>query len=456
MVGNSSQPGEFEEALRDAVARLERARDRERRLGEITRAISASLDLDQVLEMIRRAVVETLGFDRCGIFLVEPEQGIIRGVCGTDRHGEWEDLHNTSFSLEEDPDGPMQRVVRRDIDYFLTDDWDRGERFPPGHTSHGVRAHALVPLMAGDLVVGILAVDNLMTSRTIGEPAVKELFGFADAAAVAIQNARLYTAATRRSEDLAAEVATQTTRLQEARERMLQAERMAAIGIFAGRLAHDLRNPLNVLQLNLQLLRRRLGEDPQVLRPFERVEQAMQQASAMVTDLLDFARLGEPRLAQFRLEPLLRRQSQEQTPPEGVQFQLEVEPDLPPLEADLEQLQQALRHLVSNALQAMRDQQGSITLAARRVDGAIAVSVSDEGCGIPPERIERLFDPLFTTRPRGTGLGLAVCRKIVENHGGEIKVESVPDRGTTFTLLLPISRQPSDEGGQEKPKSDDW
>lgn len=440
MTGNASHETSAEQALRDLIARLERARDRERSLREITRAISASLDLDRVLEMIRRAVIETLQFDRCGIFLVEPEQGIIRGVCGTDREGRPESIADRVFSLEEDPDGPMQRIVRREIDYFLTDDWDAGGRFPPDHPSHGVHAHALVPLRAGELVVGILAVDNLIHNRPIGVQEVEELFAFADTATVAIQNARLYTAATRRSEDLAAAMALQTRELRQAQQQLVQAERLAAIGHFARRLAHDLRNPLNVLQLNLQLLGRRIGEDESLHRPLDRVEQALQQATAMVADLLDFARLDEPRPAPLRLEPLLRRQMEQFPLPEGIRFRLEVEPELPDLEADSEQLQQAVRHLVSNALQAMRDREGTITLAARRFDERIAVIVRDEGCGIPSELMDRLFDPLFTTRPRGTGLGLAVCRKIVESHGGEVCVESAPDQGATFTLLLPLQR----------------
>lgn len=440
MKGNCDPDDRQERALLEVVARLERARDRERRLREITRAISASLDLEQVLEMIRRAVIETLGFDRCGIFLVEPENGLIRGVCGTDRNGGREELWDEVFRLDDDPEGPMQRIVRREIDYFLTDDWDQGGRFPAGHPSQGVRAHALVPLRAGDRILGILGVDNLLTDRPIGEPEVDELFGFADTAAVAIQNARHYAAATRHSADLAATVATRTHELQEARERMVHTEQLVAIGSFAGRMAHDLRNPLNVLQLNLQLLRRRLSDDPQILRPFDRVEQAMQQASAMVTDMLDFARLGEPRLAQLSLEPLLRRQIENQKLPEGVSFQLEVAPDLPAIDADLEQLQQALRHLIANALYAMRGRQGRIHLTADPRGDAVALVLRDEGCGIAPDLMSRVFDPLFTSRPRGTGLGLAVCRKIVENHGGQIMVESIPERGTTFTLLLPIRR----------------
>lgn len=426
-------------ALREIVARLERVTDRQRRLGEITRAISASLDLEQVLEMIRRAVIETLGFDRSGIFLIDKEQGVIRGVCGTDRQGRREEIHDQVFRIGDDPEGPMERIYRRELDYFLTDDWDRGGRWPVDHPSHGVRAHALVPFRAGEEVVGILAVDNLLTDRPIGEEQIEELFTFADAAAVAIQNARFFAAATQRSEDLAAAVASRTSELEQAQERLLHAERLAAIGAFARRLAHDLRNPLNVLQLNLQLLRKRIPEDPQLARPLERVEQALQQASAMVTDLLDFAHLGEPRLSLTRVESLLQLLMEETALPAGVTLRLEVAPDLPPVQADVEQLQQALRHLVTNALQAMQGRSGAVTLTARRQGDRVALCVSDEGCGIPAEILDRLFDPLFTTRPRGTGLGLAVCRKIVENHGGEIRVESVPGAGSTFMLLLPAS-----------------
>jgi PAS domain S-box-containing protein len=425
-----------EHALREIVARLEQARERQRTLGEITRAISASLDLAQVLEMIRRAVIEALGFDRAGIFLVDEERGVIRGVCGTDRAGNREDISWDELPLSADTDGPMERIYRQEIDYFLTEDWDHDRRWPAGHPSHGVRAHALVPFRAGNRVVGIVAVDNLLTERPIGQEEVAELFLFADAAAVAIQNARLYAAVRGHSSDLEATVEARTAELQRAQEQLLQSARLAAIGDFAGRVAHDLRNPLNVLQLNLQLLRSRASADPSLSRPLERVEQAMNQAAALVTDLVDFARLGSPRPALMRIEPLLRRLIEERTVPEGVQIVLEIEPELPPIAADMEQLHRMLANLVTNALQAMNG--GTVTLAARREGERIALVVRDEGAGIAPETLPRIFEPLFSTRQRGTGLGLAVSRKIVESHTGEIHVESRLGAGSTFTVLLPL------------------
>jgi signal transduction histidine kinase len=428
---------QHEDALREIVARLEQVHERQRTLGEITRAISASLDLEQVLEMIRRAVIELLGFDRAGIFLVDEEHAVIRGVCGTDRQGNREDISGDELPLATDADGPMQQIYRQEIDYFLTEDWDRGGRWPSEHPSHGVRAHALVPFRAGNRVVGIVAVDNLLTQRPITEEEVQELFLFADTAAVAIQNARLYAAAARHSSDLEATVAARTAELQRAQEQLLQSERLAAIGSFAGRVAHDLRNPLNVLQLNLQLLRGRASSDPSMSRPLERVEQAMSQAASLVTELVDFARLGSPRAAPMRIEPLLRRVIEERTPPAAVQMVLEIAPDLPPIAADMEQLHRAVGNLVTNALEAMSGA-GTITLAARREGDRIALVVRDEGSGIAAENLPRIFEPLFSTRRR-TGLGLAVCRKIVESHAGELHVESQLGAGATFTVLLPLN-----------------
>jgi PAS domain S-box-containing protein len=431
-----------EHALREVVARLEQARERQRTLGEITRAISASLNLEQVLEMIRRAVIEALGFDRAGIFLVDEERAVIRGVCGTDRAGNREDISWDEMPLTTDTDGPMERIYRQEIDYFLTEDWDRDGRWPPGHPSHGVRAHALIPFRAGNRVVGIVAVDNLVTQRPIGQEEVEELFLFADAAAVAIQNARLYAAAARHTSDLEAIVEARTAELRQTQEQLLSSERLVAIGSFAGRVAHDLRNPLNVLQLNLQLLRSRASSDPALSRPLERVEQAMNQAAALVTDLVDFARLGSPRPAPMRIEPLLRRLVEERTPPDGVQILLEIEPELPSIAADMEQIHRLLVNLVTNALQAM-NRAGTVTLAARREGDRIALVVRDEGTGIAAETLPRIFEPLFSTRHRGNGLGLAVSRKIVESHAGEIHVDSCPGIGSTFTVLLPLAPPPA-------------
>jgi two-component system NtrC family sensor kinase len=429
-----------EAALRETVARLEAAQERQRHLAGITRAITSSLDLNQVLEMIRCAVIEALGFDRAGIFLVDEERPILRGVCGTDRHGRRESLSDFSMELLAESDWPMDRIYRGEIEYFLTENWTRDGDWPEGHPCHQVKAHALVPFRADGRVLGILAVDNLLSNRPIAEDEVQELFLFADTAAVAIQNARLYAEEARRA-------AEREKALERTQEKLIESERTAIVGQFASKIVHDLRNPLNVFQLNLQLLRSRAKDDELLLRPLDRLDHAAARAGAMVADLLDLARLGTPKPAPTPIRPLLERVKEDVACPDEVQVEIDCRPDLPILLADVEQIRRALWHLMTNALWALGEAGGTIRLAAQ-VEGDLAfLSVTDTGCGIPKEEISRIFQPFYALRPRGNGLGLTVCRNIVENHAGTIAVDSRVNHGSTITIRLPLAGCRDDDQG---------
>jgi serine phosphatase RsbU (regulator of sigma subunit)/GAF domain-containing protein/CheY-like chemotaxis protein len=165
-----------------------------RRLQDLTRTVSSTLDIDEVLRAVRNSVIEALGYDRCSIFLVDPEAGDIQGRWGTSRTGEIVDISSTREPLTGDL--PLSRVARGEIDYFLTDDWDayvieqRGKH--PYVDLEGVRAHALLPLTARDRIVGVLSVDNLMSEKPILKEDIDEILPFTYQAAIAIENSSLY------------------------------------------------------------------------------------------------------------------------------------------------------------------------------------------------------------------------------------------------------------------------
>jgi signal transduction histidine kinase len=159
---------------------------------------------------------------------------------------------------------------------------------------------------------------------------------------------------------------------------------------------------------------------------------------------MDFSRPARPEFSLCALEELLKKTVAEQSQvmtARGVALDLDVEPGVPAVQADGEKLKQVILNLIRNAAEAM-PAGGGIGLALRRAGANVEIAVADTGPGIPAKLIEKIFSPFFTTKPDGTGLGLALSRKIVEDHGGKITVKSEPGQGSVFTMVLPIEHPP--------------
>ncbi len=241
--------------------------------------------------------------------------------------------------------------------------------------------------------------------------------------------------------ELAAAFNHMTRQLIEQRERLLQAERVAAWRELARRLAHELKNPLFPLQITVENLKRAHEQNP------EQFEEVFQESTAtllaeltnlrtIVNRFSDFAKMPPPRLEAVSVNDVVHRVGklfQAQLASAGISATLDLDESIPAIEADPEQLARALQNLVLNALDAMQ-QGGSLTLRTRRRDGGIRLEVSDTGAGLTPEECERVFTPYYTSKQHGTGLGLAIVQSVVADHGGTIAVESEPRRGTTFRL----------------------
>jgi signal transduction histidine kinase len=218
--------------------------------------------------------------------------------------------------------------------------------------------------------------------------------------------------------------------------RQQRSERLAAIGQVAGGIAHELRNPLNVVKTSVYyLLNARQPSPTKTAEHLQRIERHVVVADGVITALSNFARLPLPNLQPFPVE-LLVREVLELTPlPDNVQAVLDLPPSLPPGLADQEQLRIVLGNLIRNAREAM-PQGGRLTITARPAGDAVEVDVSDTGVGIPAENLKRVMEPLYSTKARGLGLGLAIARSILEKNNGSLRVVSEPGRGTTFTVRL--------------------
>lgn len=226
--------------------------------------------------------------------------------------------------------------------------------------------------------------------------------------------------------------------LEQHHEQLLRSDRLATVGELAASLAHELRNPLAGIAGALRVLAERLPADDGSQELLADLQAQIARMNKTLTDLLQHARPPEPQRIEVDLNALLE-QSLRFLPRGRVEVIRDYDESLPPVRVDPSLLHQAFLNVLVNAHQAM-PQGGRLTVRTRRgAPGShgVEVQIQDTGVGIHPEHLPRIFQPFFTTKSQGTGLGLAIAARAVEQHGGRISVESVPGRGSTFTITFP-------------------
>lgn len=238
-------------------------------------------------------------------------------------------------------------------------------------------------------------------------------------------------------------------RLVEADLAMEQTQKLAALGVLAAGIAHEIRNPLTAIKARLFTHQKSLTKGTPVYENTEIIGRELDRLERIVRDFLMFARPAEPRFEAVSSTALFREVRDllgADLARVSIQLQLEEHPDLP-LQIDRQHLQQVLINLVRNAAESMGDE-GTIVLRARRqrqplrgrMSEVAILEVEDNGRGIPPDAQARLFDPFFTTKPNGTGLGLSIAARIVEKHGGALRYQTRVNHGTTFGIVLPLEK----------------
>jgi PAS domain S-box-containing protein len=234
-----------------------------------------------------------------------------------------------------------------------------------------------------------------------------------------------------------------TRELRQAQERLVRQERLAVLGQLAGSVSHELRNPLGVISNAVYYLSLAQPQaDPKVLEYLEIIRAEMRIADKIVADLLNYARLKTAEREPVTVEPLILRTLERYPVPKEVDLTLKIQPDLPLVWVDSDQITRVLGNLLVNAFQAMEGH-GELVLRAYTVteDHLVSIVIEDTGGGISPENLTKIFEPLFTTKARGIGLGLAICKNLVESNGGRIEVDSELGKGSTFTVSLPTTQE---------------
>ncbi len=233
------------------------------------------------------------------------------------------------------------------------------------------------------------------------------------------------------------------SRLEATFDELLSARKLAAVGNLALGLAHEIRNPLSSVRMNVQMIRKKVAPAVPLEENFAIVEAEILRLNRLLNDLMSFARPRALRLEAVDLDGVVREVLallRERLEAAGTRLELRLTPDLEPVVCDGEQIRQVLLNLVLNALEAMERDGGRrvLTVGTGRAEGFATLRVTDTGPGIAPGDRERLFDPFFTTKAGGGGLGLSIVENIVLHHGGHVAVEGEPGSGATFTVRLPV------------------
>jgi two-component system sensor histidine kinase HydH len=241
------------------------------------------------------------------------------------------------------------------------------------------------------------------------------------------------------NKSLSRQVELKTEELLESQERLLRSERFAAVGEAAAYVSHEIKNPLMVIGGLASQVERRLPDDPAAQEKLRIIQNEVKRLESFLGELRDFLRPVLPSKQETDLNRVIRDVKAlmgDAIKERGIRLETRLDPNLPPIEADSNQLEQVLLNLVKNALEAT-EEKGTIRVSSGAKDAQVWFSVQDTGRGMAEDVQEKIFHPFYTTKDKGTGLGLAVINKIVTDHHGTITVDSVAGSGSTFTVRLP-------------------
>jgi PAS domain S-box-containing protein len=305
-------------------------------------------------------------------------------------------------------------------------------------------------------IVGILSMDDPIDGRRPTRESLIPLELFLHQAAITIENAELMENLEKArkelelyADQLEQKVEERTKELREIQDKLLRAQRLAVIGELAGMVGHDLRNPLTSISGATYYLKRRLNQtiDGKVMEMLELIEKNIGYSNKIINDLLDYSREIKLDITETSPKALVEDALASVDIPNNIRV-VKIAGKRSRIRVDFERVKRVLVNLIRNAVDAM-PKGGTLTIKCRKKGEKVEFAVSDTGVGMSGEVMKKLWTPLFTTKAKGMGFGLAICKRFVEAHGGTITVESSLGKGSTFTVTLPIEPEIKEEGGEK-------
>ncbi|KPK63207.1 MAG: hypothetical protein AMK73_05315 [Planctomycetes bacterium SM23_32] len=437
-----------------------------RLINKLTEKVETSLDLEKVLHLVLTCVTagHAIGLNRAFIFLLDESAAQLEGrmavgpVSLQEARRIWQDLDESAESIEQlldsaaPSEGDMELTRRvRDLRIPVSHSRDTlvstlgsrtsahvGDARSDPHMDERLAGRlelaefVCVPLAVQDEPLGVMLADNKYSRSPVTQDQVQLLEMFSRQASLAIANARAYQ-----------RIGDQLRELRRTRDRLIEAERMASVGRMASHLAHEIRNPLTVIGGFAASIARQYKHDPKTYRNASIIHDEVQRLERTLVNVLDYTRPLRPDKTPICLNEIVGEtieQFREQLDEEGISVRASLERDLPPVPADGEMIKQVVINLLKNAIEGMENKGGgTLSVSTALAEGEVSMAVADTGPGMEPDTLEKLFSPFFTTKIGGVGLGLSVSRRIVEQHGGRIEVESELGAGSTFRVTLALS-----------------
>jgi len=395
-------------------------------LAGVSRTINSTLDLDDALRAITHEASVLMQAKMCSLMLLDETR-------------QWLDLR-ASFGAGEaylrkprlSVDESLLGVVVRRKKPLQVDNIQTSSRYQHVEVARheGLVALLSVHLLFSEQTIGAL---NVYTGHpySFSNEEIRLLSALAELSAVAIEKARLYE------------------RVVDIEEQLRQNEKLSALGLLAAEVAHEIRNPLTVMKLLYHSLDLKFAADDPRAKDAAVISDKMDHLNKIVEQILDFARTTEPHLAPVNLNKLIHELGllvRHKLRHQNVQILQKLQPDLPDVMGETTQLEQAFLNLILNAAEAMPDG-GTLTITSRSVrlprshqqPTHVALELQDTGHGMSEQLRRRTFTSVLrTTKPKGTGLGLATVRRVLEVHRGKLKIKSQPGKGTTVSVILPV------------------
>ena len=398
-----------------------------------------TLDIQEILRLVLEGVTKNIGFDRARLYLINEKKNLLecKMAVGIDEE------RIKGITLPLDPEGS---VVGRSIfekQPFIIPDASTDQRVNP-ILKEKLNLHSLVviPLLAREKALGAIAADFVDPNKNITKEALDSVMVFAQQAGLAIHNAFMYQELKTFSQQMEEKIQKTTADLRKTEAQLVRSEKLAALGQLAAGIAHEIRNPLTSINILIHSLTENFSSGDSHREDLKVIEEEIDRINEILDRFLRFAKPAPPLLERTEVASIFEETLQLVRPrmeKQRVHVEREFQA-LPIILMDREQMKQVALNLLLNAVQAMPSG-GTLTIRGQNSkDGQwIIISIQDSGIGIPDEDMNKLFDPFFSTREGGIGLGLSIAHRIIDQHHGKIEVESAPGKGTLFTLWLPVS-----------------
>ena len=429
--------------------------------GEITQG---TLHLDKLLHLILTCITAdySFGFNRATLFLINKELNVLNGKLAigpasseeaTRILKEMSDSHNSltdivdKLDYSHNIDTPLNTMTKllvysladanevvtlctKEMKPIIVKDAVKDPRVSNEfRKALGVNEFVCVPLIAKNEPIGVIVADNVYTAEPISDERVNTLTMFVNQASLAIENAETYKSL----ED-------KIDQLTETQQRLIRSEKLAAIGSMSSYVAHEIRNPLVTIGGFAKTLSRFTFTDAKIKVNIDIIIEEVKHLEKILNNITDFAKPSKPEKIDVQLCEIMENTCllmENYFQEKHITLQKKYETGVPEAPVDPTQIKQVFLNILMNAVESMPDG-GKLDVNIESIDGSVKIYIVDAGKGMKQGVLQNIYDPFFTTKPSGTGVGLSVSLKIIEDHGGTIDAISEQGKGTTMLLTLPI------------------